>query len=260
VCLVVRKEEDEIRRYVHIGTGNYNRATAQVYTDIGLFTARPSIAADASELFNYLTGYSNQVDYRELLIAPVAMRRRFGKLVAREIGHARAGRGAHIIIKCNAITDPRIVRLLYRASQAGVKIDLIVRGMCVVRPGVPQVSENITVRSIVGRFLEHSRIWYFENDGKPDVFIGSADLMERNLNKRVEAVCPILDAEIAQFMRRVILEAYLRDNVRARILQPDGTYAPIEDDNAPFDAQYTMMSRRLRAMLARERLGDQLQA
>jgi polyphosphate kinase len=132
--------------------------------------------------------------------------------------------------------------------------------MCVVRPGVPQVSENITVRSIVGRFLEHSRTWYFENDGKPDVFIGSADLMERNLNKRVEAVCPILDTEIAQFMRRVILEAYLRDNVRARILQPDGSYAAIEDDNAPFDAQYTMMSRRLRAMLARERLGDQLQA
>jgi polyphosphate kinase len=260
VCLVVRKEDDEIRRYVHIGTGNYNRATAQVYTDIGLFTARPSIVADASELFNYLTGYSNQVDYRELLIAPVAMRRRFGKLVAREIGHARAGRGAHIIIKCNALTDPRIVRLLYRASQAGVEVDLIVRGMCVVRPGVPQVSENITVRSIVGRFLEHSRIWYFENDGKPDVFIGSADLMERNLNKRVEAVCPILDTEIAQFMRRVILEAYLRDNVRARILQPDGSYAAIEDDNAPFDAQYTMMSRRLRAMLARERLGDQLQA
>jgi polyphosphate kinase len=260
VCLVVRKEEDEIRRYVHIGTGNYNRATAQVYTDIGLFTARPSIAADASELFNYLTGYSNQVDYRELLIAPVAMRRRVGKLVAREIAHARAGRGAHIIIKCNALTDPRIVRLLYRASQAGVEIDLIVRGMCVLRPGVPHVSENITVRSIVGRFLEHSRIWYFENDGKPDVFIGSADLMERNLNKRVEAVCPVRDAEIAQFMRRVILEAYLRDNVRARILQPDGTYVAIADDKAPFDAQYTMMSRRLRAMLARERLGDQLQA
>ena len=237
LCLVIRKEESEIRRYVHIGTGNYNRATAQVYTDIGLFTADPKIAADVSELFNYLTGYSNQTDYRELLIAPVALRRRFGKLIAREIGHARRGRSAHVIIKCNAITDPSVVRLLYRASQAGVKIDLIVRGVCVLRPGVPGVSDNITVRSIVGRFLEHSRIWYFDNDGKPEVYIGSADLMERNLNKRVEAVCPVRDTELAQFMRHVILEAYLRDNVRARILQPDGAYVPVPQDGAPFDAQ-----------------------
>ena len=212
-----------------------------------------------SELFNYLTGYSNQTDYRELLIAPVALRRRFGKLVAREMGHARRGKPARIIVKSNALTDPSIVRLLYRASQAGVKIDLIIRGVCVLRPGVPGVSENITVRSIVGRFLEHSRIWYFENDGKPQVYIGSADLMERNLNKRVEAVCPVLDTELAQFLRHVVLEAYLRDNVRARVLQSDGTYVPVERDGAPFDAQYTMMSRRLRAMLARERLGDQLQ-
>ena len=259
LCLVVRQEDDEIRRYVHIASGNYNRTTARIYTDIGIFTARPGIVADVSELFNYLTGYSNQKDYRELLIAPVALRRRFGKLVAREMGHARRGQQAHIIIKSNALTDPRIIRLLYRASQAGVKIDLIIRGVCVLRPGVPGVSEHITVRSIVGRFLEHSRIWYFENDGKPQVYIGSADLMERNLNKRVEAVCPVLDTELAQFLRHVILEAYLRDNVRARTLQSDGTYVPVERDGAPFDAQYTMMSRRLRAMLARERLGDQLQ-
>ena len=259
LCLVIRKEESEIGRYVHIGTGNYNRATARVYTDIGLFTADPKIAADVSELFNYLTGYSNQTDYRELLIAPVALRRRFGKLVVREIGHARRGRPAHVIIKCNAITDPSVVRLLYRASQAGVKIELIVRGVCVLRPGVPGVSDNITVRSIVGRFLEHSRIWYFDNDGKPEVYIGSADLMERNLNKRVEAVCPVRDSELAQFLRHVILEAYLRDNVRARVLQPDGEYVPVTQDGAPFDAQQIMMSRRLRAMLARERLGDQLQ-
>jgi polyphosphate kinase len=258
VCLVVRKEESEIRRYAHIGTGNYNRTTAQVYTDIGLFTARADVVADVSELFNYLTGYSNQTDYRQLLIAPVALRRRFGKLVAREMGHARRGKPAHIILKCNAITDPGVIRLLYRASRAGVKIDVIVRGVCVLRPGVPGVSENITVRSIVGRFLEHSRIWYFENDVQPEVYIGSADLMERNLNKRVEAACPVLDTELSQFLRHVILEAYLRDNVRARVLQPDGSYASIEHDGAPFDAQYTMMSRRLRAMLARERLGDQL--
>ncbi len=259
ICLVVRQEDNEIRRYVHIGSGNYNRTTARLYTDIGIFTARPRIVADVSELFNYLTGYSNQTDYRELLIAPVALRRRFGKLVAREMGHVKRGQPARIIIKSNSLTDPRVVRLLYRASQAGVKIDLIIRGVCVLRPGVPGVSENITVRSIVGRFLEHSRIWYFENDGKPQVYIGSADLMERNLNKRVEAVCPVLDTELAQFLRHVILEAYLRDNVRARVLQPDGTYVPLEGDGAPFDAQYTMMSRRLRAMLARERLGDQLQ-
>jgi polyphosphate kinase len=260
ICLVVRKEDAAIRRYVHIGTGNYNRTTAQVYTDIGLFTARPEVAADVSELFNYLTGYSAQTEYRKLLIAPVALRRRFGKLVSREMGHARRGKPAHIVIKCNAITDPGSVRLLYRASRAGVKIDLVIRGVCVLRPGLPGISDNITVRSIVGRFLEHSRIWYFENDGKPEVYIGSADLMERNLNKRVEAVCPVLDTELSQFLRHVILEAYLRDTVRARLLQPDGTYVPIERDGAPFDAQYTMMSRRLRAMLARERLGDQLQS
>jgi len=260
LCLVVRKEDNEIRRYVHIGTGNYNRATSKVYTDIGLFTARPDIVADVSELFNYLTGYSNQTDYRELLIAPVALRRRFGKLVAREMGHARRGRPARIIVKSNALTDARVVRLLYRASQAGVKIDLIIRGVCVLRPGVPGISENIAVRSIVGRFLEHSRIWYFENGGKPEVYIGSADLMERNLNKRVEAVCPVRDSDLVQFLRHVILEAYLRDNVRARVLQSDGSYLPVDGGGAaPFDVQHTMMSRRLRALLERERLGDQLQ-
>jgi polyphosphate kinase len=259
ICLVVRQEDDEIRRYVHIATGNYNRTTSRIYTDIGMFTARPTIAADVSELFNYLTGYSNQTDYRELLIAPVALRRRFAKLVAREIGHARRGKPARIIVKSNALTDPSIIRLFYRASQAGVTIDLIVRGVCMLRPGLPAISENITVRSIVGRFLEHSRIWYFENDGKPQVYIGSADLMERNLHKRVEAVCPVLDTDMAQFLRHVVLEAYLRDNVRARVLQSDGAYVPVERDGAPFDAQHTMTSRRLRTMLARERLGDQLQ-
>jgi polyphosphate kinase len=193
------------------------------------------------------------------LIAPVALRRRFGKLVAREMGHARRGQPAHIIVKSNALTDQRVVRLLYRASQAGVRIDLIIRGVCVLRPGVPGVSEHITVRSIVGRFLEHSRIWYFENGGTPDIYIGSADLMERNLNKRVEAVCPVRDTDLARFLRHVVLEAYLRDNVRARVLQSDGTYVPVEREGPPFDAQHTMLSRRLRALLARERLGDELQ-
>jgi polyphosphate kinase len=258
ICLVIRKEDEEIRRYLHIATGNYNRSTSQVYTDIGLFTASPVLVADASELFNYLTGYSNQTDYRELLVAPVALRRRFGKLVAREIGHARRGRPARIIIKCNALTDARIIRLLYRASQAGVIIDLIVRGVCTLRPGLPGISENIHVRSIVGRLLEHSRVWHFENDNMPEVYIGSADLMERNLNKRVEAAAPIRDPELALFIRHVVLEAYLRDNVRARILQPDGAYEPVQREGPAFDAQLTLMSRRRRAILARERLGDQL--
>jgi polyphosphate kinase len=258
ICLVVRKEENEIRRYLHIASGNYNRSTAQIYTDMGLFTASPKLVADASELFNYLTGYSNQTDFRELLVAPVALRRRFGKLVAREIGHARRGRPARMIIKCNALTDPRIIRLLYRASQAGVRADLIIRGVCTLRPGVPGVSEHIHVRSIVGRFLEHSRLWHFENDGNPEIYLGSADLMERNLNKRVEAAAPIRDPELAQFVRHVVLEAYLRDNVRARVLQPNGSYERVIDEGPPFDAQLTLMSRRLRAMLARERLGDAL--
>ena len=256
ICLVVRKEEDEIRRYLHIATGNYNRTTAQIYTDMGLFTCDSALVADASELFNYLTGYSSQTDYREMLVAPIALRRRFGKLVAREIGHARRGRPARIIIKCNAITDRRVVRLLYLASQEGVRVDLIIRGVCVLRPGVPGVSDNIRVRSIVGRYLEHSRIFHFDNDGEPELFIGSADLMERNLNKRVEAVTPVRDPELAQFIRYVVIEAYLRDNVRARELTSAGTYEKVASDGHPFDAQLTLMSRRLRAMLARERLGD----
>jgi polyphosphate kinase len=256
ICLVVRKEEEDIRRYLHISTGNYNRTTSQIYTDVGLFTADPKLVADASELFNFLTGYSNQTDYREMLVAPIALRRRFGKLVAREIGYARRGRPARMIIKCNALTDPQVIRLLYRASQAGVTVDLLIRGVCTLRPGLPGISEHITVRSLVGRYLEHSRIWYFENDGTPEIYVGSADLMERNLNKRVEAVTPIRDPELALFLRHVVLEAYIRDNVRTRILRSNGGYEAVETESAPFDAQVTLMSRRLRELLASERLGD----
>jgi polyphosphate kinase len=253
ICLVVRQEEDGVRRYVHVATGNYNRATAHVYTDLGLFTANPRIVADVSELFNYLTGYSNQTDYRELLVGPLALRRRFAKLVAREITHARNGRPARIIIKCNSVCDSAIIRLLYRASQAGVVIDLIVRGICALRPGVPGVSETIRVRSIVGRLLEHSRIWFFENGGKPESYIGSADLMERNLNTRVEVVCPVLDPGLGEYVRHVILEAYLRDNVRATILTAEGTYEPADPGDAPpIDAQTLLMSRKQRERLAAE--------
>ena len=195
LCLVVRKEADGMRRYVHIGTGNYNRATSQVYTDFGLFTADPDVLDDVAEVFNYLTGYSQRTEYKQLLVAPVGLRARFLALVEREIEHARpAGRRASII-KNNAITDPAIVRALYRASQAGVEIDLIVRGACCLRPGVPGVSERIRVRSVVGRFLEHSRVYDFDNGGSRRSIIGSADLMERNLDRRVETVCPVRDAD-----------------------------------------------------------------
>ena len=223
LCLVVRKEATGVRRYVHIGTGNYNRATSQVYTDFGLFTADASVLDDVSEVFNYLTGYSRCKDYDHLLVAPVSLRSRFTALVEREIEHGLAGRPARMIIKNNAVTDPDIVRLLYRASQAGVAIDMIVRGACCLKPGVPGVSDHIRVRSVVGRFLEHSRAYYFENGGEPDVYIGSADLMERNLDRRVETLCRIRTPAIARHLRGFLFEAYLCDTDRAYELT-DGEY------------------------------------
>ena len=243
LCLVIRKEGDAIQRYVHIGTGNYNRATAQVYTDFGLFTANPRIAADASELFNYLTGYSKQTRYRELIVAPVTLRERLTALIEREAEHQRAGRPAGIIIKNNAISDPGIIQVLYAASRAGVPVHAIARGICCLRPGIPGVSDTIQVRSIVGRFLEHSRVYYFENGGKPVVYLGSADLMERNLDRRVETLCPVLDPDIARFIRETILEAYLFDTERASVLQADGSYEPATASAASVDAQQLLASR-----------------
>jgi polyphosphate kinase len=231
LCMVVRKEADGIRRYVHIGTGNYNRATSQVYTDFGLFTADPGVLDDVAEVFNFLTGYSRQAAYDHLIVAPVNLRKRFAELVAREIAHARARRRAHMIVKVNAVTDVKVVRTLYGASQAGVDIDMIVRGACALRPGVRGVSERIRVRSIVGRFLEHSRAYYFENGGEPELYIGSADLMERNLDRRVETLCRVRDASITRHIRDVVLDAYLRDTDRAYVLV-NGEYqkaAPSED-------------------------------
>ena len=224
ICLVVRQGSNGVERYAHIGTGNYNAATAQVYTDLGLLTSEPRLMADLSELFNYLTGYSNQVQYRELLMAPLDLRRKLRTLLAREAAHARAGKAAHVIIKINALSDPGIIRDLYRTSRAGVRIDLIVRGICCLRPGMPGISETIAVRSIVGRFLEHSRIFSFENDGDPEVYIGSADLMERNLNRRVETLCPVRDETLRRYLRETALDAYLRDTVRAWVLRSDGQY------------------------------------
>jgi polyphosphate kinase len=243
LCLVVRQEADGIRRYAHIGTGNYNPATSKVYTDIGLFTASPAVLDDVSEVFNYLTGYSNRKSYKELLVAPVSLRTGIRALIDREIEHAKAGRPARLIFKNNAITDLSKVRALYAASQAGVPIDLIVRGVCCLRPGVPGVSTTITVRSIVGRFLEHSRIYYFENGGSPEVYIGSADLMERNLDRRVEVLCPVTDPDIRHHLRHVVLDALLRDTDRASRLLPDGEYVRCrpEPGEAPLNSQQFLL-------------------
>ncbi len=242
LCLVVRKEPDGVQRYVHTGTGNYNPATAEVYTDIGLFTADPEIVSDVSEIFNYLTGYSNQRDYRALLVAPVRLRARLGELIAREGEHARAGRPARMVFKLNAVTDDQMIRVLYRASQAGVPIDLIVRGICSLRPGIPGVSDNIRVRSIVGRFLEHSRIYWFQNGGQDELYIGSADLMERNLDRRVETLTPVRDPELLAHLRDVVLHTYLNDTDRATILDATGRYEKPASASAPFNAQTHLLA------------------
>lgn len=221
--LVVRREPEGIRRYVHIGTGNYNSKTARLYTDLGLFTCSPSIGADVSDLFNSLTGFSRQRLYRKLLVAPANLRDRVLELIARETELARRGRPARIIAKMNSLVDAGVVAALYRASQAGVDIDLVVRGICSLRPGVPNVSDRIRVTSIVGRFLEHSRLWYFQNDGKHEYFIGSADWMVRNFDRRVEAVTPVEDLALHPRLRS-LLDVCLADNRQAWVLQPDGRY------------------------------------
>lgn len=224
VCLVVRREQDGIRRYVHLGTGNYNATTSRIYTDLGLFTCNEQIGQDATDLFNFLTGYSRQTEYRQLLVAPVNLRRRLSELIEREIElHLRHGNG-HLIFKMNALTDPGMIDLLYRASQAGVKVDLLIRGMCSLRPGVPHLSDNIRVRSIVGRFLEHSRVYYFRNTGDEEIFVGSADLMQRNLDRRVETIFPINDLVLRRRIQVEVLDLGLADNVKARELCPDGSY------------------------------------
>ncbi|TAM92628.1 polyphosphate kinase 1 [bacterium] len=222
--LVVRKEEDGLRRYVHVGTGNYNDKTARVYTDLSFFTCRSEIGADVTDLFNFLTGFSRRERYRKLLVAPVDLRPSLLEMIERETGHARQGRPARILAKMNAVTDHAVIRALYEASRAGVEIDLIIRGMCALRPGLPGVSERIRVRSIVGRFLEHSRVWYFANGGSERVFLGSADWMGRNLDRRVEVMVPIEDPPLRRWIRERFLAAYLADNAMARELQSDGRY------------------------------------
>ena len=222
--LIVRREGGRIRRYVHLGTGNYNAVTTRQYTDLGLLTCREDFGADASVLFNYLTGYSSAEDYRKLLVAPINLRRRFEELVCREIEHQQRGEPGHLIFKCNSLVDRRMIRLLYEASRAGVKVDLLVRGICCLRPGLEGLSENIRVVSIVGRFLEHSRIFYFRNAGKEEVYLGSADLMPRNLDRRVETLFPVEDPGLVRRLRDEILGTYLADNAKCRRMAADGSY------------------------------------
>jgi polyphosphate kinase len=226
-ALVVRREGRGLRRYVHVGTGNYNPRTARLYADIGLLSVREELGADVTDLFNVLTGLSRQTSFRRLIVAPMALRSRFLELVAREAAHARAGRPARIVIKTNAIVDPASVDALYAASQAGVEIDLIVRGGCTLVPGLPGVSERIRVRSIIGEFLEHSRIWWFENGGESDWYIGSSDLMERNLDRRVEVMTPVEDGDARARLTRVI-EVMLADDRRSWQLSADGTWTRTE--------------------------------
>lgn len=228
MTLVVRREGDDIRRYVHLGTGNYNATTAKLYTDLGVFTTDEAICSDVSDIFNYLTGYSRQTEFNKLLVSPINVRREMIRMILREIENVKAGGDGKIIMKMNSLVDPAIISALYEASNNGVQIDLIVRGICCLIPGVPDLSENIRVISIVGRYLEHSRIFYFYNDGDEDVFISSADMMQRNLDRRVEAVVPIEDPVIKKYLINIVLEIYLRDNQKASMLYPDNVYKSLQ--------------------------------
>ncbi|MDO8502117.1 MAG: polyphosphate kinase 1 [Gemmatimonadaceae bacterium] len=241
-ALVVRREGDGIRRYAHVGSGNYNSMTARTYTDIGLFTSNPSIGADLSDLFNALTGFSRQRVYRKLIVAPAGMRQRFLELIRRETEHATEGRGGRIIVKMNALVDAETIEALYRASRSGVEIDLIVRGICCLRPGVAGVSDRIRVVSIIGRFLEHSRIFYFANAGKEEYYFGSADWMPRNFDRRVEAVTPVEDASLHPRLRS-LLNTCLGDNRQAWDLQPDGSYVQRDPHGAPERATHKILLR-----------------
>jgi polyphosphate kinase len=246
IAMVVREDPDGLRTYCHIGTGNYNSRTAQLYVDLGLFTCDPRIAEDVIDLFHYLTGSSLKRDYRKLLVAPVNMRERFILKIRREAEHARAGRDARIVAKFNALQDSKIINELYAASQAGVKIELFIRGFCCLRPGVPGLSENIRVTSFLGRFLEHSRIYYFLNNGDEEFYIGSADWMNRNLDWRVEAITPIESPPLRERLRD-ILDTMRTHTTHSWQLHPDGSWHPRTPANGDpaGDAQSAFMARTL---------------
>lgn len=239
LCMVVRREKDGLIRYLHLGTGNYNAASSRVYTDIGIFTADPDIGNDAADLFNSLTGCSRVCQYRKLLVAPVSIRAGILDRIDREIARHRANGDGYLMFKMNALVDRECILALYRASRAGVRIDLQVRGICCLRPGIPGLSDTINVTTIVGRFLEHARIYYFHNGGTPEIFLGSADLMPRNLDRRVEVLFPVEDPEIRAALTRTIIPVQLADTVKARNLLPDGSYQPVAppEGEQPFSAQ-----------------------
>jgi len=245
--LIVRREGDVIRRYAHLSTGNYNSVTAQLYTDIGMFTCDNEIGADCTDLFNFLTGYSAKSKYRKLLVAPVSLRARFVELIDREIEHQRNGRGGHLILKMNALVDKEMIRALYRASQAGVKVQLLVRGICCLRPGVPGVSENITVTSIVGRFLEHSRICVFGNghllpSRHARVYISSADWMVRNMDWRVETLVPIHNPTVHAQVLDQIMVVNLKDSMQSWELRSDGVWRRVPPGKKPISAHDYFMT------------------
>jgi len=243
LALMVRRDSDGIiRRYAHLGTGNYNSVTARFYTDISLLTARPEITSAVQRVFRYLTAKAEEEDYTPLLVAPLTLAPRLLMLIDREAEHARQGRPARIVAKMNALLDRATIEALYAASKAGVPIDLIVRGMCALRPGVRGLSDNIRVRSIVGRFLEHSRIFSFENGGQYEVYCGSADWMPRNLFERCEVVFPVDAPDLSLRLREEILGSYLKDNIKARVLQPDGRYIRARHKAPPFIAQEYLMT------------------
>ncbi|MSP14700.1 MAG: polyphosphate kinase 1 [Chloroflexi bacterium] len=228
LALVVRREAGGIRRYIHLGTGNYNVLSSRLYTDLGLLTTDREMADDVTDLFNALTGYSNQQEYKKLLVAPVNLRAKLIALIDMEIKFHQSQGNGHVIIKVNSLVDPQLIQKIYQASRAGVKVDLLVRGICALRPGVPGVSENVRVISIVGRFLEHSRIYYFYHGGAEHIYLGSADLMQRNLDRRVEVIFPIDNPQLKINIKRNVLDLELRDTVKARLLQTDGSYVRLQ--------------------------------
>ena len=242
IIMVVRKEGEGIQRYIHLSTGNYNAVTSLIYEDIGMFTCDEAIGDDATGLFNYLTGYSSKHDYRKLFVAPAGLRQKLEALIQREIENAKAGQKARLILKANSLVDPGLIKLLYDASQAGVKVDLLIRGICCLRPGVKGMSEHIRVISIVGRYLEHSRVYYFLNNGSEEIFLSSADLMPRNLDHRVEIMFPIEDPAQVHYLRHDVLENYFKDNTHARLMQPDGSYVRMKPSKEePFNVQDWLM-------------------
>ena len=260
-ALVVRREPDGIRCYVHLATGNYNAVTARIYTDLGLFTCDPAFGEDATKLFNLLTGYSQSEEWNRLVVAPDLLRERVVELIDRERRNAEEEKTARIIVKMNALVEPSVIDSLYEASQAGVQVDLVIRGICCLRPGLPGISEDIRVVSIVDKFLEHTRIFYFENDGDPEIFLASADWMPRNFFRRIEVMFPVLDPALKVRIVEEILEMVLADNVKARVLRADGTYERVErgPDEAPVRSQLVLQGLARRASRPGEAVSPSLQ-